>query len=141
MKLVLKIASIVFGIVIPIAIFIHYFSGEPQTVVKSTFGFVPTIMVGIVGFVSIKLIFTMVKIKIEQDRTGTTAITFYLSVLFVLFLASWSLLSHILITATNNYDTFVSTYTLYINVVKASSASIAIGLILNGFEHWLRFRT
>jgi hypothetical protein len=141
MKLILKIASLVFVFAIPTAIFIYYFQGEPQTVVKSTFGFVPTIMVGIVGFISIRLVFTIVKTKIEQDRTGTTAITFYSVVLLVLFLASWSLLSQILTTATNNYDTFVSTYTLYINVVKASSASIAIGLILNGFEHWLRFRT
>src|SRR6056297_1112266 len=140
MKLILKIGSVIFGFAIPLGIIFYYFKGEPTTVVKSTFGFVPTILVGIVGFVLIKLVFTIVKTKIEQDRTGTTALTFYLTVLLVLFLVSWSLLSHILNTAQNNYDTFVSTYTLYINVVMACGGSIGIGLVLNSIEHYLRFK-
>lgn len=140
MKLLLKVASLIFGFGIPIGIFIHYFQGEPKEVIEQSFGFVPAILVGIIGLVAIRMVFTIVQASITQDKTGTTAITFYLIVLLVLFLSAWSLLTHILNTAINNYEQFVTTYTLYINVVKASSASIAIGLALNGIEHYLRFK-
>lgn len=139
MKLVLKIASLVFGFAIPMGIIIYYFQGEPKEVIEQSFGIVPTILIGIVGFVLIRLVFTIVHTKIVQDKTGTTAITFYLTVLLVLFILALTLLSYILNTAQGNYEAFVDTYTLYINIVKASAASIFIALVLNGFEHWLRF--
>lgn len=139
MKLILKLGSLIFGFAIPIVILIHYFGGEKE-IIRHSFGLVPTILIGVVGFVLIRMVFTIVHTKIVQDRTGTTAITFYLIVLLVLFGLAYSLLAFILNTAQANFEVFVATYTLYMNVVMGSVASIFIGLVLNGIEHMLKIK-
>ena len=139
MKILLKVLSLglIFGA--PIAHIVYFYSTETETVVKTSIGIIPMIIIMAIALLLVSFIYNNIKATLDKHPFGFLSIIFYgvVGLAFVTVLMFW--FGSILGTAQANFDAFKDSFTRYIRTMQFIIGYVLLGLAFATFG-WFRHK-
>ena len=142
MKLIVKLVSIFFIFIGPIAIIAHRYQTETKTVeVESSIGIVPTIFIIVIAIVLMWFAFQQFMNMVKHDKFGTLSIMFFGIVLAGGLFIAWFSINNIVMTAQNNLENFVESFSYHKDTLYYMIGSIIIGISILAVHRLLKIKT